>query len=113
MCSVFGAEVKWVGVWVCVSIFCIEVKFVPHLSVCISDLCQIREVYSRVQGLRVLRETCVMKLGESPGFPQPADVAQEPDKSARVAAARLCSPELRLPGYPQRSAGRLSGSPLR
>ena len=113
MCSVFGAEVKWVGVWVCVSIFCIEVKFVPHLSVCISDLCQIREVYSRVQGLRVLRETCVMKLGESPGFPQPADVAQEPGKSDWVAAARLCSPELRLPGYAQRSASRLSGSPLR
>lgn len=55
----------------------------------------------------MLRQTCVMKLGESPGFPQPADVAQEPGKSTRVAAARLCSPELRLPGYPQRS-GRAS-----
>lgn len=52
----------------------------------------------------------LVKLKESPGFRSP-DVAQEPGKSTRVAAARLCSPELRLPVSAAIRLGRLSASP--
>ncbi|KAB0389530.1 hypothetical protein E2I00_018038, partial [Balaenoptera physalus] len=68
---------------------CITV-FAPTCREILQTDGMIREVCRWVQGLGVLRERCMVRVGGSPGFPQPADVAprarqERPDSGGWVA----------------------------